>query len=80
MNTSIDGLPVATFDGARIHVRLPGGFSFSFPVAGNKRLERASREQIVNVEIDGDGLHWPEIDEDLSFAGLLRGDYGQRTR
>ena len=23
------------------------------------------------------GLHWPDLDEDLSFRGLLEGDYGQ---
>ncbi len=23
------------------------------------------------------GLHWPTLDEDLSFQGLLKGDYGQ---
>jgi hypothetical protein len=30
------------------------------------------------VEISPFGLHWPELDEDLSFAGLKRGDFGQR--
>jgi hypothetical protein len=29
------------------------------------------------MEISPYGIHWPELDEDLSFQGLLRGDYGQ---
>ena len=33
--------------------------------------------QFNNVEIDADGLHWPDIDEDISFHGLVRGDHGQ---
>ena len=59
------------------HISFPGGTSLSFPIAGNWRLENATPEQLNNVEIDDDGLHWPDIDEDLSFAGLLRGDHGQ---
>ena len=68
------------FADSRFHVTLPGGVAFSFPIAGNWRLENASHEQLNNVKVDDDGLHWPDIDEDLSFAGLLRGDYGQHVK
>ena len=44
------------------------------------KQEKATPEQLVHVEVDEEGLHWPEIDEDLSFAGLLRGDWGQHVR
>jgi hypothetical protein len=30
-----------------------------------------------HIEISPFGLHWPELNEDLSFRGLLEGDYGQ---
>jgi hypothetical protein len=30
-----------------------------------------------HIEISPFGLHWPELDEDLSFRDLLEGDYGQ---
>lgn len=30
--------------------------------------------------LSDDELRWPDLDEDLSFAGLLRGDYGQYVR
>lgn len=66
------------FEDGRIVVRLGGGVLFSFPIAGNRLLEEATPEQLVNVEVDGEGMHWPDIDEDLSLAGLLRGDWGQR--
>ena len=29
------------------------------------------------MEVSPFGIHWPDLDEDLSFAGLSRGDYGQ---
>ena len=64
----------------RIHVTLPDGTAFSFPIAGNWRLETATPTQLCNIEVDEDGLHWPDIDEDLSFAGLLRGDHGQYVK
>ena len=70
----------AFFADSCIHVSLPDGTSLSFPIAGNWRLENATPEQLNNVEIDEDGLHWPDIDENLSFAGLLRGDHGQFAR
>ena len=71
---------VVSFVGGRLQVRLTNGVAFSFPIAGNWRLEGATPEQLVHVEVDEEGVHWPEIDEDLSFAGLLRGDWGQHVR
>ena len=69
-----------SFEDGRIAVRLGGGVLFSFPIAGNPRLENATPEQLVHVEVDETGMHWPDIDEDLSLAGLLRGDWGQFMR
>lgn len=66
-----------SFEDGRIAVRPGGGVLFSFPIAGNPRLENATPEQLVHVEVDETGMHWPDIDEDLSLAGLLRGDWGQ---
>lgn len=69
-----------TFEDGRISVWLGGGVLFSFPIAGNPRLENAAPEQLVHVEVDETGMHWPDIDEDLTLAGLLRGDWGQYVR
>jgi steroid delta-isomerase-like uncharacterized protein len=47
--------------------------TFSVPLAWYPRLLNASAEQRSNWRLIGDGLgiHWPELDEDLSAAGLL---------
>jgi len=48
-----------------------------FPVELNKRLSKASADQLQNIEIicDGTGLHWPDLDEDLSITGIIEGRY-----
>ena len=79
MNIS-HNIPFAEYSEGRVYVSLPNDVSFSFPIVGNWRLEGATREQLVNMEVDEDGIHWPDVDEDLSFEGLLRGDYGQFVR
>lgn len=36
------------------------------------RLRNASAEQLQNLEHDTFGIHWPDLDEDLSFEGFFR--------
>lgn len=47
----------------------------SVPLAWYWRLSEAAPEQRNNFEIIGDGLgiHWPDIDEDISAEGMLYG-------
>jgi hypothetical protein len=56
-------------------VFLADGRRLAVPVAWFPRLLNATESQRQNFELlgDGIGIHWPEIDEDLSVAGLLRG-------
>jgi len=56
-------------------VDLADGRSVRVPLAWFPRLLHATQEQRSNWRIigDGQGIHWPEVDEDLSVAGLLRG-------
>ena len=56
-------------------VRLMDGRTISVPLAWFPRLEAGSVTARQRVEIAGAGygLHWPELDEDLSVEGLLRG-------
>lgn len=61
-----------------IVVILDGEVEIRFPVFGNPRLASGTPTQLNHIEISPLGLHWPDLDEDLSFQGLLRGDYGQR--
>jgi hypothetical protein len=65
----------ATFDDAMMHVALTDGRIISVPLAWFPRLSAASPTQRARYEIlgGGIGLHWPEIDEDISVAGLLAG-------
>ncbi len=56
-------------------VDLMDGRAISVPLAWYPRLMNATPEQRNRWEVCGGGfgIHWPEIDEDLSTEGLLRG-------
>ena len=58
-----------------LKVRLMDGRVISVPLAWYPRLLHATPFQRNNWEIAGGGygVHWPDIDEDLSTEGLLRG-------
>lgn len=58
-----------------VTVDLVDGRTISVPLAWYPRLLAASREQRANWMIGGGGfgIHWPELDEDLSTEGILRG-------
>jgi hypothetical protein len=49
-----------------------------FPVELNKKLMNATDQQRSNIEIicAGTGLHWPDLDEDLSVTGIIEGRFG----
>lgn len=63
------------FDEDMLHVLLTDGRRISVPIAWFPLLLKASAEQRAKHEIGGGGtsLHWPELDEDLSIAGLMAG-------
>ena len=54
-------------------VDLSDGRTLGVPLAWFPRLLRATAAQRAAVEISPFGLHWEEIDEDISIAGLLAG-------
>lgn len=64
-----------TFDEAMMHVALTDGRIVSVPLVWFPTLYRATPEQRRQYEIGGGGigLHWPDLDEDLSVAGLMAG-------
>lgn len=64
-----------TFTEDELAVLLADGRRVSAPLAWFPRLLHATAVQRMNYEIlgDGHGIHWPELDEDLSVAGLLKG-------
>jgi hypothetical protein len=63
------------FDDDTVNVRLKDGRTISVPLAWYPRLFNATSEQRRdwNVAGGGYGIHWPQIDEDISTEGLLRG-------
>jgi len=71
VSVGVDELSVALMDGRTIIV----------PLAWFPRLEQGSPEQRAHWEISGAGygIHWPELDEDLSTEGLLRGARAPRN-
>ena len=79
MSTLIDKPKKARHRDGRIHVSMSSGLDFSFPIRGNRRLEGKPGRLLSNIEVSPFGLHWPDLDEDLSIRGILAGDYGQRT-
>jgi hypothetical protein len=62
-------------DAHSLIVDLMDGRTISVPLAWYPRLLHATPEQRDKWELAGAGygIHWPEIDEDLSTEGLLRG-------
>ena len=61
-----------------IYIKFASGHEVSFPTKGNPRLESAAEDDVGKIEISPFGLHWPTLDEDLSFEGILARRYGQR--
>jgi hypothetical protein len=58
-----------------ITAQLMDGRTISVPLAWSWRLSEATVKQRANWEIIGDGygVHWPDIDEDISAEGMLYG-------
>lgn len=77
MNTLTDSAVSAVHENGEIIVRMESGAEIRFPVAKNSRLTRGTPQQLNQIEISPFSLHWPELDEDLSFRGLVEGDFGQ---
>lgn len=63
-------------------VPLVDGRTITVPLAWFPRLLHATAEQRSRFELlgDGEGIHWPDVDEDISVAGLLRGVRAPKRR
>lgn len=61
--------------GETLSVDLMDGRTITVPLVWFPRLAAATPEQLANWQVAGGGygLHWPDLDEDLSTEGLLRG-------
>ena len=66
---------------SRVIVDLENGCTFAFPPYLAQGLETATDDQLAAVEIlgRGYGLHWEELDVDLSLPGLMAGIFGTKA-
>ena len=64
-----------TFTAETLSVTMKDGRTITVPLTWYPRLLHASADQRNNWQISGGGygIHWPDLDEDLSTEGLLRG-------
>lgn len=79
MNTrAVEVSPLAQtvrFTDHELIVSLIDGRTLTVPLVWFPRLADATPAQLRQYELlgDGEGIHWPELDEDLSVEGLLLG-------
>ena len=70
-----------TFTDASFRVVLDDGRELSVPIAWFPRLRKATAAERKNWRLigRGEGIHWPDVDEDISVLGLLAG-FGDVTK
>lgn len=78
MTTSAEPVSVR-FDEDSFFVELDDGRTLGVPLAWFPRLLHATPEQRDDFTLSRAGIHWDELDEDISVAGLLAGQ-GDLTR
>lgn len=72
MSTSVSAMSVR-FDADSMWVELDDGRTLGVPLVWFPRLLNGTVAQRENYFISPSGLHWDELDEDISIAGLLAG-------
>lgn len=61
------------FENSSLFVELEDGRTIGAPVVWFPLLAKATPEQLEDFEISPGGIHWPQLDEDISIDGLLAG-------
>jgi hypothetical protein len=70
----------AWYEKGRILLKLNSDRVVDFPVSVSLRLSPGTPAQLNKIEVSTYGLHWPDLDEDLSTAGIMAGRFGsERT-
>ena len=79
MNTSAKSV---RFDDSNMWIELSDGRTLGIPLVWFPRLFHAKPEQRQKYNLSINGIHWDELDEDISIAGLLsgRGDSTRSTK
>jgi Protein of unknown function (DUF2442) len=68
------------FDEYNMWVELNDARTLGVPLAWFPKLMHANADELTRFELSARGIHWDELDEDISVEGLLagRGDVTQR--
>ena len=75
MSTTVEPSVRVEVAGEVMTLTLPAGKSVSFVWKKNPRMSRATVAQLKNFKVTPYGIHWPDLDEDLSFRGLACGQF-----
>jgi hypothetical protein len=81
MSTSVtlaDSAKTVEVRNGEIVVSMQSGVKIRFKASSNPRLAKGTPWQLEKFEVSPFGIHWPDLDEDLSFRGMLAGDFGQK--
>ncbi|WP_375287006.1 DUF2442 domain-containing protein [Sphingomonas sp.] len=81
MSTSVEATKVE-FDDDQMWVHLDDGRTIGVPLAWYPRLLHGTAEDRAKAWISPTGIHWDELDEDISIDGILagRGDMTRTSR
>jgi Protein of unknown function (DUF2442) len=67
----------ALYRQGHVYVSYADGKKVRFPISVNRRLRGQPEKKLNHIEIGRFGLSWPDLDEDLSHAGLRAGRFGR---
>jgi len=59
-------------DNEAVYIQTNKGDIFNERFANYSRLQTASPLQLANFEYDNIGIHWKDLDEDLSYRGFMK--------
>lgn len=67
---------------SRVILETTKDYLFGFPVSAIPALAKATPKQLARIQLDpgGSGLHWEELDADLSVPGLFLSSLGRREK
>lgn len=65
---------------SHVYASTTDGTIASYPISQWPRIENATEQQLQDFYLTYGGIHWPQIDEDLSFEGMFaNAGYCKRT-
>ncbi|MGJ8666915.1 MAG: DUF2442 domain-containing protein [Patiriisocius sp.] len=65
-------IPKITFSNNSMHIFMPDGRNTIVELANFERLKNASLPQLENFVLSPFGIHWEQLNEDLSFEGFFK--------